>query len=60
MIYALFGFQIKEGLKSHLILATLKEDKYFLHIINEIVSIVDPLRDLVYNYEYRHGGLSCL
>jgi hypothetical protein len=28
------------------------EDKYSLHIINEIISIVDPLRDLLYIYDY--------
>jgi hypothetical protein len=29
------------------------EDKYPVHIINEIVSMVGPLRDLVYTYKYR-------
>jgi hypothetical protein len=28
-------------------------DKYPLHIINEIVSMVGLLRDLVYTYEYK-------
>jgi len=28
-------------------------DKYPLHIIKEIVSMVNPLRDLIYTYEYR-------
>jgi hypothetical protein len=32
---------------------TLIKDKYLLYIINEIVSTIDPLRDLVYTYEYR-------
>jgi hypothetical protein len=40
--------QIREWLKNPLFLATLMENKYLLHIINEIVSIVGPLRDLVY------------
>jgi hypothetical protein len=53
-------FQIMEGLKSHLLSATLIGDKYNLHIINEIVSMVGPLKDLVYTYECKHGGLSCL
>jgi hypothetical protein len=30
-------------------------DNYFLHIINEIVSMVDLLRDLVYTYKYREN-----
>jgi hypothetical protein len=32
---------------------TLMRDKYLLYTINEIVSMIDPLRDLVYTYEYR-------
>jgi hypothetical protein len=32
---------------------TLMRDKYLLYIINEIASMIDPLRDLVYTYEYR-------
>jgi hypothetical protein len=32
---------------------TLMRDKYLLYIINKIVSTIDPLRDLVYTYEYR-------
>jgi hypothetical protein len=32
---------------------TLIRDKYLLYIINEIVSMIDPLRDLVYTYKYR-------
>ena len=31
----------------------LMRDKYPLHIINEIKSMTDPLRDLVYTYEYK-------
>jgi hypothetical protein len=34
------------------------EDKYILHIINEIVSIIGLLGGLVYTYEYKHDGLS--
>jgi hypothetical protein len=36
------------------------EDKYLLHIINEIVSIIGLLRELVYTYKYKHDGLSYL
>jgi len=32
---------------------TLMRDKYLLYTINEIVSMIDPLRDLVYTYKYR-------
>jgi hypothetical protein len=32
---------------------TLMRDKYLLYTINEIASMIDPLRDLVYTYEYR-------
>jgi len=32
---------------------TLMRDKYPLHVINEIVSMVGPLKDLLYNYEYK-------
>lgn len=32
---------------------TLIRDKYSLHIINKIVNIIDPLRDLVYTYKYK-------
>jgi len=53
-------FQRKERLKSPLLLVTLMRDKYILHIINKIRSMVDPLRDLIYTYEYKHDGLSCL
>jgi hypothetical protein len=37
----------------------LMRDKYLLHIINEIISIIDPLGDLIYTYEYRHYDLLC-
>jgi len=43
----------EEELKSPLFFATLMEDKYLLHIINETLSIVGPLRDLIYTYKYR-------
>jgi hypothetical protein len=46
-------FQRRKGPKSSLLLVTLMEDKYSLHIINEIISMVDPLRDLLYTYEFR-------
>jgi hypothetical protein len=48
-------FQKREWLKSHLLLTTLIEDKYILHIINKIVSMIGSLKDLVYTYyEYKH------
>ena len=34
------------------------ENKYLLHIINKIVGMVSPLRDLVYTYEYRKINIS--
>jgi hypothetical protein len=40
--------------------AILIEDKYHLHIINEIASIIGLLRDLIYTYEYKHDDLSYL
>jgi hypothetical protein len=43
--------QRREGLQSPLLSATLIRDKYLLHIINEIISMVSPLRDFVYTYE---------
>jgi len=45
--------QRREGLESPLLSTTLIRDKYLLHIINEIISMVSPLRDYVYIYEYR-------
>ena len=38
---------------------TLMKNKNLLYIFIEIVSMIGHLRDLVYTYEYRHGGLSC-
>ena len=49
-------FQRRDGLKSPMLLATLIGDKYILHIINEIISMMSLLRDTVYTYEYRHVG----
>jgi len=46
-------FQRRKGSKSSLLLVKLMEDKYSLYIINEIISMVDPLRDLLYTYEFR-------
>jgi hypothetical protein len=46
-------FSYKGRLQSPLLSATLMRDKYPLHIINETKSIVGPLRDLVYTYEYK-------
>ena len=48
-------FLEKKGLESSLLLTTLIGDNYFLHIINEIVSMIDLLKDLVYNYKYREN-----
>jgi hypothetical protein len=46
-----YHFQRRKGLESPLLSATLMGDIYLLHIINEIVSMVGPLRDLVYTYK---------
>jgi hypothetical protein len=42
-----------ERLESSLFSTTLIRDKYILHIINEIVSMVGHLRDLVYTNKYK-------
>jgi hypothetical protein len=47
-------------MKSSLFSATLMRDKYLLHIINEIVYMIGPFKDLIYTYEYRHDSLSYL
>jgi hypothetical protein len=47
-----YRFQRKEWLKNPLLLVTLIKDKYLLYIINEIVSVIGPFRDLLYIYEY--------
>jgi len=49
-------FSEKGWTESPMLLATLMGDKYILHIINEIVSMMSLLRDTVYTYEYRHVG----
>jgi len=36
-----------------LLLETLMGGKYLLHIIDEIINMVGPLRDIVYTYKYR-------
>jgi hypothetical protein len=46
-----YHFQRRKGLESPLLSATLMGDIYLLHIINEIVSMVGPLRDFVYTYK---------
>ena len=38
-------------MKSHLLLLELIRDKYTLYIINEIVSMVDLSRDILYTYK---------
>jgi hypothetical protein len=46
-------FKRMERLESSLFSTTLIRDKYILHIINEIVSMVGHLRDLVYTNKYK-------
>ena len=48
-----YRFQRMERLEIPLLSVILMRDKYPLHIINEIVSMVGLLRDLVYTYEYK-------
>ena len=48
-----YRFQRMERLESPLLLVILMRDKYPLHIINKIISLVGLLRDIVYKYEYR-------
>ena len=43
-------FRRKERLESPMLSAILMKGKYLLHIIHKIVSMVRPLRDLVYTY----------
>jgi hypothetical protein len=45
-----YHFQRREGLKSPLLSVILLRDKYPLHIINEMLSVVGPLKDLLYIY----------
>jgi hypothetical protein len=40
-------------LENHLLLVILMRNKYLLRIINEIVSIMGLLKDLIYIYKYR-------
>ena len=47
-------------MKNPLFSSTLIGDKYILHIINEIVHMIGPFKDLIYTYEYRYYGLSYL
>jgi len=49
-----------KGLKSPMLPTTLIEDKYLLHIINEIVNMTCPLKNIVYTYQYINYDLSCL
>jgi hypothetical protein len=48
-----YHFERREGLKSSLLLVVLMRNKYLLHIINEIVSMMSSLRELLYIYKYR-------
>ena len=48
-----YRFQRMERLEIPLLSVILMRDKYPLHIINEITSMVGLLRDLVYTYEYK-------
>ena len=50
-------FQRREWLKTPLFFTILMRDKYLLHIINEIISLINPLRDFIYTYEYKYNGL---
>jgi hypothetical protein len=44
-------FRRRGGLKSLMLSTTLMKDKYILHIIIEIVNMIDLLKDLVYTYK---------
>jgi hypothetical protein len=44
-------FRRRGGLKSLMLSTTLMKDKYILHIIIEIVNMIDLLKDLVYIYK---------
>jgi len=46
-----YRFQRRKRLESPLLSATFMGDIYLLNIINEIGSMVGPLRDLVYIYK---------
>jgi hypothetical protein len=46
-------FQIRKRLESSLLPATLMGGKYLLDIINKIVNMKSPLKNLVYTYKYR-------
>ena len=48
-----YCFQRKKLLKGALLLMTLMNDKYLLHIINEIISVVGFLRNFLYIYKCR-------
>jgi hypothetical protein len=67
----LIVFQIKKKTESPLLLTIIIGDVYLLHIINETVSILCPLKNLIYTYKYMkiiiligtitlHDGLSRL
>jgi len=59
MVYEIFipskpcYFYSNKGLKSPMLSATLIRNKYFLHIINEIINIAGSLKNLVYTYKYK-------
>lgn len=48
-----YCFQKKKWLKDPLFWVTLIGDEHLLHIINEMVSVIGPFRNLLYTYEYR-------
>jgi cellulose synthase/poly-beta-1,6-N-acetylglucosamine synthase-like glycosyltransferase len=50
-------FQRREWLKFPLFFTILMRDKYLLYIINEIISLINPLRDFIYTYEYKYNDL---
>jgi len=45
-------FHEKKELENPLFLMILIESKYILHVINEIIIMIGPLRDIVYTYKY--------
>jgi hypothetical protein len=45
-------FHEKKELENSLFSMILIESKYILHVINEIIIMIGPLRDLIYTYKY--------
>lgn len=40
-------------METQLLLAILMRDKYYLYVNNKIISMVYPLKDLIYTYKYK-------